>query len=97
MKRFQLERITGISVLLLTVIGFVMVYTLVGPGFTADQKTMVIQGALISLGAIAGYWLNNTADKPIAPGATTTTTTTTPPIAGKTADITTSTEVKHDA
>ncbi len=97
MRRFQLDRVTGISFLVLLVVAFVIVRVLTGSAqdFTADQKTMVIQGALAALALLTGFWLNGTpTDKPHLPGSTTTTTTTTPGDDGKAPGIKTDTEVK---
>lgn len=61
-SRFQLDRVTGISVLVWILALIVVLAVLFSPkdAYTADQRTMVIQGVLFALGALTGYWLGST-------------------------------------
>lgn len=62
MRRPGLDRVTGISVLIVVLVAFVVVRVLTAQDFTADQRTMVIQGALSALAMLTGFWLNGTPD-----------------------------------
>ena len=77
-----LEAVTGITIGLLLLVAVIFVSVTFLPGFTADQRTMVITAAVAALGTIGGYWLNSSADAakknapPDAPATTTTIVTT---------------------
>ncbi len=92
LRKTQWDRVTFVSVLLMLIVAFVVIRVLTGEGFTADQRTMVIQGALICMGGLTGFWLNGTPDNPKqrAPGSTEITATTTPTDSGKSSGMTAS-------
>ena len=82
-----IEAVTGITAGILLLVAIVFLAVLFGPGFTADQRTMVITSAVGALGVVGGYWLNSSADQakkdkpPDAPATVTTTVTTGVPVA----------------
>ena len=72
-----IEAVTGITIGILVLIATIFVSVMFLPGFTADQRTMVITATVAALGTIGGYWLNSTADQakkdnPPAPSTVTT-------------------------
>ena len=76
-----LDAVTGITVVILTLVAVIFLTVMFAPDITADQKTMVITAAVAALGTVGGYWLNSSADQakkdsPPAPATVTTTVTT---------------------
>ena len=75
-----IEAVTGVTIGILLLVAVVFLCVMFVPGFTADQKTMVITATVAGLGTIGGYWLNSSADQakkdnPPAPSTVTTTVT----------------------
>jgi len=74
----KLDAVTGVTIAILVLVAVVFMAVLFAPGFTADQRTMVITAAVAALGTSCGYWLGSTAEQakrnapPPAPSTTTT-------------------------
>lgn len=80
MKRVpQMEKVTGVTVVLLVFIAFVVYPVMYTADASEQLKTIVVQSFLLALAAVTGYWLNSSVDQakkdePAKPSVTTTTT-----------------------